>query len=207
MDSDSCTAAKEHLCQNIAGQSCSTSTMDNAKGKVSAACTAASAIAYFPWVEQACAARTLDCAALPKFTTPGDTSCAPPVDFNYAGTATADGRAAQLALTIKGSTVTGTLHADPVCQGSTRLTRTDLAITATLSGKWEGEGSAIQGSWTGGDYDCDGKLMSGYPTSGSITISLYANKVSLTRIAGGWQYVFAASGKTAATPTCGADGG
>lgn len=206
VDTDACLGAKQHLCENIAGQGCSTSTMDNAKAKVTAACTPASATGFFPWVEQACSAGALKCAALPKFTTPGDSSCASPVDFHYVGTATADGRSAQLDLTVKSSAVTGTLHADPVCQSGVHLTRTDFTFTGTLSGVWEAEGSAIQGSWTGGDYDCDGKLMSGYPTSGSVTISLFANKLSLKRIAGGWNYSFAATGKTAPS-SCAADGG
>lgn len=204
VDSDDCMAAKKHLCDNIAGQACSTSTMDNAKNKVSGACSAASAVAYFPWVEQACSARTLNCAALPRFTTAG-ASCTTSTDFHYSGTATADGRSATLDLTVKGTAVTGTLHAEPVCQPNVHLTRTDLTFTGTLAGVWEGEGSLIQGDWTGGDYDCDGKLVSGYPTSGSISISQFNGKLSLKRVTGGWEYSFTTIGKT--VPGCSADAG
>ena len=192
LDTADCIAAKEHLCQNIAGQNCSTSTMGNAMAKVTAACTAASAT-------------TLNCAALPQFTTVTDVSCAKPEVFSYSGTATADGRTAQLSLTITGTRVSGTLHADPVCTTGTHLTRTDFTFTGTLSGRWEGEGSAIAGTWNGGDYDCAAVLMSGYPTSGSVTISLAGIKVSLQRVVGGWQYRFATTGRTI-VPTC-ADGG
>lgn len=201
-DDDACMAAKQHLCDNITGQGCSTSTMGNAKAKVSAACSAASTTAFFPWIESACAAKTMNCAALPKYTTPGTQSCAQAQDFHYSGTATADGRSASLDLTLKGTTVKGTLHADPVCQPSIHLTRTDFTFTATLSGKWEADGSSINGSWSGGDYDCDGKIMAGYPTAGTVSIVLSGAKVSLKRISNGWEYLFGPSGTVYVPASC-----
>jgi len=206
-DSAACTSAKQHLCQNIGGQGCSTATMGNAMAKVSTSCSSASTSAFFPWVEDACTAKTLDCNNLPKFVTPADQSCAAPQDFHYAGTATADGRAALLDLTIKGTTVTGKLHANSVCQPSIHLTSTDITFNGTVSGKWEGNGSVITGSWTGGDYDCDGKMVTSYPTSGSVTVLQSGTKISLKRISNGWDYAFGASGQVYNPPACTADGG
>ncbi len=204
-DNAACTAAKQHLCENIGGQGCSTATMGNAMAKVSAACTAASTSAYFPWVESACSAKTLDCNNLPKFVTPGDLSCAPPKDFSYSGTATADGRSATLDFTIKGTAVSGKLHANNVCQPSIHLTSTDFTFTGTLAGTWEGNGSVITGNWTGGDFDCDGKIMAGYPTAGSVTILQTGTKISLKRISNGWEYAFTTSGQVYSPPACTAD--
>ncbi len=204
-DSAACISAKQHLCQNIGGQGCSTATMGNATAKVSTACSSASTSAFFPWVENACVAKTMDCNSLPKFVTPGDQSCALPKTFSYAGTATADGRAAQLDLTFKGTTVTGKLHADNVCQPDIHLTSTDITFNATLAGTWEGNGSVIIGSWTGGDYDCDGKIVSSYPTSGMVTILQSGTKISLKRISNGWNYAFSASGQVYNPPPCSAD--
>jgi hypothetical protein len=93
--------------------------------------------------------------------------------FSYTGTADYDGQPATLTFDFSGSSVTGSLHKDGVCDGNgIRLQRVDISFNAALySGTtWESTSVLMQGPWTGGDYDCDGKLMDGYPTAGDIYV-------------------------------------
>jgi hypothetical protein len=79
----------------------------------------------------------------------------------------------------------GTLTASPVCSTNIHLNRTDVSFSGALSGTWESTSGFITASWTGGDYACDGTHLTavdGYPTSGSLTISMTGTVVSLQRI-------------------------
>jgi hypothetical protein len=123
------------------------------------------------------------------------------MSFSYGGTATADGRAAQLSFTISGNAVTdGKLYASAVCEPSRHLNSTNVAFVGTLSGSWESPGGTINASWTGGDYACDGTHLTpdmGYPQSGTLTISMVGTKVRLQRIISAAEpYEFSASGRT-----------
>lgn len=198
---DPCDAAKQHLCEKLPGQGCSTATMDNAVTRLRDECGADEASAYIAQAEPACRAGTLVCSS---------SGCGPTTKLTYTGTAEADGRTARLELTLDGTSVTGRLEADPVCSGSVRLTRTEIFIrSATLvGGAWEAEGSSISGSWDGADYDCAGAKMPDYPTSGNVTISVSGGKVSLQRISGAGRYVFDGQGlKHTPNSSCGSDAG
>ncbi|MBN2573586.1 MAG: hypothetical protein JXP73_03400, partial [Deltaproteobacteria bacterium] len=197
---DSCVAAKQHMCERIPDMGCSALFMDNAQAKIASACGQAELEAYIPVVENACSASQaagfpMDCSAIAAKTyatvTATDasgacTTTAPPKKFTYAGTATADGRTATLEFTLSGSSVVdGKLHADPVCATNIRLNRTDVTFAGTLSGTWESPTGSIIASWTGGDFSCDGTALTpamGYPTSGTLTITMVGGIVQLQRI-------------------------
>ncbi len=221
---DSCVAAKQHMCERIPDMGCSAGFMDSAQEKIANACGQAELAAYVPALQNACSASQaagvpMDCPAIAgkTYATPGDasvvcTSTAPPQKFTYAGTATADGRAATLEFTVSGSAVVaGKLHADPVCATSIHLNRTDVDFTGTLSGTWESATGSIIASWTGGDFACDGTALTaamGYPTSGTLTITMVGNIVQLQRIISNAEpYQFPASGQVyvAEVPTTCAD--
>lgn len=119
------------------------------------------------------------------------------------GLAEADGRDAYLELTIGGRQVSGKMVANGVCKENIRLPKTSLTFKGNLSGNsWEDLKSQIIGSWTGGDYGCDGKLMIGYPTKGSLRIKILpgnsldkAGSVYLTRITSStYGYLFKSRG-------------
>jgi hypothetical protein len=127
------------------------------------------------------------------------------MSFSYSGTATADGRPAQLSFTIAGTSVTaGTLYATGTCATSIRLTTTNVSFTGVLSGSWESPSGSISATWTGGDSVCGTQLtaVDGYPTSGSLTISMVGSKVQLQRIISAAEpYEFSPSGVTYTPPS------
>jgi hypothetical protein len=221
---DECAAAKKHMCDNITGQMCMTSTMDNAKTKVEAACGKEEALRYYDYVETKCADKVFrsapfDCDAISTASTTGSNldKGVPRIDvrvcgtrtMGYSGKCTADGRSAELQLvfsaTAGGVTVSGTLRAAGVCGSGIQLQRTDISFTGTLSGTWESAGATINASWKGGDYACDGKLLTGseWPTSGSLTISIAGNQVTLQRIISKAEpYTFSTSGQVFTPSDC-----
>jgi hypothetical protein len=84
----------------------------------------------------------------------------------------------------------GEMEADPICETNIRLQRTSIVFTGTISnGPW-GEGALIMGTWTGGDYACDGTLMPGYPTTGLVTITYSDGVIVLDRNVGPCRYFF-----------------
>ncbi|PIE64133.1 MAG: hypothetical protein CSA26_09725 [Desulfobacterales bacterium] len=123
--------------------------------------------------------------------------------FRYGGICEADGRKAnlQFRITPDNKVVDGKLFADGVCKLRSREVDTRITFQGILSqGKWESDGAIITGSWTGGDYGCNGGKMEGpnWPDSGGITITFQSNgwgeySVRLSRVGG---YVFEAAGKT-----------
>ena len=221
---DACVAAKQHMCENIPGQNCYAAFMDNAQKKIVDACGQSELDAYIPAVQNACNASTssgvaMDCGAIagktyagtPSGTGPqsdaggGTCDASAPMSFSYSGTATADGRAAQLSFTISGTSVTaGTLYASGTCSNNIRLTTTNVSFTGFLSGSWESPSGSISASWTGGDSVCGTQLTSvdGYPTSGSLTIGMVGGKVQLQRIITSAEpYEFSASGAKYTPPS------
>ena len=123
------------------------------------------------------------------------------MDFGYSGVATYDGQPATMDLVITGTAVTGTLFKVGVCEPNIRLTSTNLVLTGTLTGVWEGTGT-IAGTWTGGDSVCGNQLTiaDGYPQTGTFTITKQGNTVKLLRtgtapLPSGWTYDFGATGK------------
>jgi hypothetical protein len=122
--------------------------------------------------------------------------------FNYdRGVATYDGQPATMTLVISGTVVTGTLNKKGVCESNIRLTDTNLALTGTLTGVWEGNG-IINGTWTGGDSICGQQLTitHGYPANGTFTITKQGNTVKLLRtgappLPSGFTYNFGETGK------------
>ena len=203
---NACDDAKAHLCAKLPEMGCSTMYMDNAVASLRQSCGTSEAQRYIGYAEGACRSKTLVCGQegprLDSGTPPG--GCGPYGKVvEYAGTAEADGRSARLKLTFTNARVDGELTADPVCSGSVRLTRTQLSFTAaTLTGSWESPTGMITGLWQGGDYDCDGKLMSGYPTSGSVTITISGGMVYLQRVAGAGKYAFPAKNVLYAPVPC-----
>lgn len=120
--------------------------------------------------------------------------------FGYTGVATYDNQPATMNLVITGTTVTGTLTKPGICESNIRLTNTNLALTGTLTGGWEGTGT-ITGTWTGGDTVCGNQLTiaDGYPVAGTFTITTQGNTVRLLRtgaapLPSGWTYDFGATG-------------
>ncbi len=146
--------------------------------------------------------------------TGGDTDASTPttgcdpgtMKFDYTGTADYDGQPSTMTLNFAGNAVTGTLHKDGVCSGNNiRLQRVDVTLNAVFAGStWESDGAVLQGTWAGGDFDCDGKLMDGYPQAGAITITVTGNQVTVNRNVQGMSYTFGRTNKTY-TPTCTAD--
>jgi len=195
---DACVAAKNHMCSKITDMSCSAAWMDNAQANIVSACGQAELAAYIPVVQNACSAAVssgvaMNCGDIagksyagPQSDAGGGTCDAgAPMSFSYSGTATADGRAAQLSFNISGTAVTGgMLYATGVCANNIRLTTTNVAFTGVLSGSWESATGVISATWTGGDSVCGTQLtaVDGYPTSGSLTISMASSKVQLQRI-------------------------
>lgn len=216
---DGCKAAKEHMCSKIYGMNCYAAFMDNAQQKIIAACGQAELDAYIPVVQAACMSQgtAMNCGEIAGKTYAGPSSDAggtcdagAPMKFSYSGTATADSRSAELEFTVAGTAITGgRLTASPVCAPSVHLNRTDVSFTGTLSGTWESASGVITASWTGGDYACDGTLLTpadGYPTSGSLTIRMAGNVVSLQRIISKAEpYQFSPTNQTytPAAATCG----
>ena len=133
-----------------------------------------------------------------------------PVQFDYAaGMAEADGRDAELHLVIDGSDVKGKMTAHSVCKTGIRLPKTDISITGTIDGLWEDKDSIISAKWKGGDYGCDGGLMTERPQEGRLTIRMRPNQdpskpdyaVFLKRDVGSsYGYVFKPLGKTNTPP-------
>jgi hypothetical protein len=220
---DSCVSAKKHMCEKIPDMNCYAAFMDTAQQKIVDACGQAELDAYIPAVQNACSASqssgvAMDCGAIAGKTYAGPQSDAgggtcdagAPMTFSYSGTSTADGRAAQLSFTVSGTAVTaGSLYATAVCTSNFHLNSTNVAFTGTLSGGWEAPSGVINASWTGGDYACDGTQLTpdmGYPTSGSLTISMAGSKVRLQRIISNAEpYEFSPTGRTYTPPsaTCG----
>ena len=215
-DSD-CVAAKKHMCERIPDMNCYAAFMDTAQQKIVNACGQAELDAYIPVVQQACQSSqttgvpmSCDAIASPTYAVASDgggSTCdaGAPMQFSYSGAATADGRSATLEFTLSGSSVTnGKLHADSVCSTTVHLNRTDLTFSGTLAGTWESATGTITASWSGGDFACDGTQLTpadGYPTSGSLTISLSGTSVILQRaISGALPYEFAASGHVYVPP-------
>ncbi len=215
---DACVAAKQHMCDNIPGQNCDAAYMGNAQQKIIDACGQAELDAYIPAVQNACSAATssgvaMDCSGIagktyagPQADAGGGTcDASAPMSFSYSGTATADGRAAQLSFGISGTAVTGgMLYATGVCATSIRLTTTNVSFTGVLSGSWESPSGSISAAWTGGDSVCGTQLTSvdGYPTSGSLTISMVGSKVQLQRIISAAEpYEFSPSGAKYTPPS------
>jgi len=214
-DDEACVSAKKHMCDKIPDMGCSAAYMDTAQQKIIDACGQAELGAFVPAVQNACSSAELanvpmDCSTISAFeyAAPGTggTCDGEPMSFSYSGTATADGRSAQLSFTLRGTAVTeGSLYATAVCTSSIHLNSTNVAFTGTLSGSWESPTGSISGSWNGGDYACDGTYLSpdmGYPRSGSLIISMVGGKVQLVRISGKLPYEFSPSGRTYTPPSC-----
>lgn len=222
---DACESAKKHMCDKIPGMNCYAAFMDNAQAKIVSACGQAELDAYIPAVQNACSASKtsgvpMNCGEISGKTYAGSSGGAgggggsgggtcdagAPMTFSYSGTATADGRPAQLAFTLNGNAVTaGTLTASGVCDTNFHLNSTRVDFTGTLSGSWESIGGVINASWTGGDYACDGTHLTpdmGYPTSGSLVISMSGGKVKLQRIISNAEpYEFSSNGRTYTPPS------
>jgi hypothetical protein len=215
---DACVAAKEHMCSKIPDMNCYAAFMDTAQQRIIDACGQAELDAYIPVVQNACSAAQssgtpMNCGDIAGRKYAGPTSdaggaCdAGSMSFSYSGTATADGRPAQLAFTVSGTAVAGTLYATGTCGTNIRLTTTNLSFAGALSGSWESTSGFINASWTGGDSVCGTQLTAadGYPTSGSLTISMSAGKVQLQRIISAAEpYEFSPSGALYTPPatTC-----
>jgi hypothetical protein len=206
-DDDACVAAKEHMCDKIPDMGCSAVNMDSAAQKISDACGQAELAAYVPVVQTACSAAkssgvVMDCSSIAgnSYADPGTgggtCDAGAPMSFSYSGTATADGRAAQLSFTLSGTTVTGgKLYASAVCLSNIHLNSTNVSFGGILIGSWESPGGSINATWTGGDYACDGTHLTpdmGYPTSGSLTIRMISNAEP---------YEFSPSGRTYSPPS------
>jgi hypothetical protein len=203
---------------------CDATYMGDAQQKIVSACGQAELSAYIPVLEAACSAAQIsgqpmscDAIAGKKYAAPaadaggGTCDAGAPKLFSYSGTATADGRSARMSFSVAGTAVTGgTLHADSVCSTNIHLNSTDVTFTGTLSGTWESPNGSIYATWAGGDYACDGTLLTpveGYPTSGSLTISMLGSVVQLQRIISGAEpYQFAATNQQYTPPsaTCSA---
>jgi len=213
-----CVAAKKHMCERIPDMNCYAAFMDSAQQKIVDACGQAELDAYIPVVQQACqdsqttgVPMSCDAVAGPTYTAVSDgggLTCdgGAPMQFSYSGAATADGRPSTLEFTVSGNSVmNGKLHADSVCSTTVHLNRTDLTFSGTLAGTWESATGTITASWSGGDFACDGTQLTpaaGYPTSGSLTITLSGTSVVLQRtISGALPYEFAASGHVYVPPT------
>jgi hypothetical protein len=222
--SSECVAAKKHMCEKIPDMNCWAAFMDNAQKKIADACGEAELEAYIPAVQNECSAnRTgMNCDKIAGKTyatssnnadddggaNDGGPSCDAGIHmkFSYSGTATADGRSAQLDFSISGTAVTGgRLQASAVCSSSIHLPRTDVNFTGTLSGTWESASGSIAASWTGGDYSCEGTQLTaadGYPTSGTLTIKMVSGKVQLQRnISKAEPYEFTAANRTYKPPS------
>ena len=214
---DACVSAKEHMCSKITDMNCYAAFMDTAQQRIVDACGQAELDAYIPAVQDACSAAvasgtTMNCGAIagksyagPQSDAGGTCDAGAPMTFSYGGTATADGRPAQLSFTISGTAVTaGTLYASGTCGTNIRLTTTNVAFTGVLSGSWESAAGVITATWTGGDSVCGTQLtaVDGYPTSGSLTISMVGGKVQLQRIISAAEpYEFTASGAKYTPPS------
>jgi hypothetical protein len=215
---DACVSAKNHMCGKITDMGCSAWLMDTAQQRIVDACGQAELDAYIPAVQNACSAAVssgvpMNCGDISGKTYAGPQSDAgggtcdagPPMSFSYSGTATADGRSAQLSFNISGTTVTGgTLYANGTCGASIRLTTTNVAFTGVLSGSWESATGVISANWTGGDSVCGTQLtaVDGYPTSGSLTISMVGGRVQLQRIISAAEpYDFGPSGQKYTPPS------
>jgi hypothetical protein len=221
---DACVSAKQHMCDKIPSMNCYAAFMDTAQQRIVDACGQAELDAYIPAVQNACSASAssgapMDCSAIagksyagPQSDAGGGTCDAgAPMSFSYSGTATADGRSAQLSFTITGTTVTtGSLYASSVCSSNFHLNSTNVVFSGTLSGSWESPSGVITASWGGGDYSCEGTQLTpdmGYPTSGSLTIGMVGGKVQLQRIISKAEpYEFSSTGRTYTPPsaTCSA---
>jgi hypothetical protein len=217
---DACVAAKEHMCSKIPDMNCYAAFMDTAQQKIVDACGQAELDAYIPAVQNACSAAqasgtAMSCGDLAGKTYAGPTSDAGGVcdagsmSFSYSGTATADGRPAQLSFTVSGTAVAGTLYASGTCATNIRLTTTNLSFTGVLAGSWESATGFITASWTGGDSVCGTQLtaVDGYPVSGTLTIGMSGGKVQLQRIITAAEpYEFSPSGAIYTPPavSCGA---
>lgn len=205
---DDCVSAKKHMCENIPDMGCSALFMDNAQQKIVDACGQAELSAYIPAVQAACDASqasgvpmSCDAIAGKSYAGPqsggGGCGTGAPMTFGYSGIATADGRAAQLTFSISGTTVTGTLYATGTCATNIRLTTTNIAFSGVLSGPWESASGSISATWSGGDSVCGTQLteVDGYPTSGSLVISMVGSRVQLQRLIGNAEpYEFAPTG-------------
>lgn len=221
-----CVAAKKHMCERIPDMNCYAAFMDTAQQKIVDACGQAELVAYIPVVQQACqnslntgVPMSCDAIAGPTYAAAADgggltCDAGAPMQFSYSGAATADGRSATLEFTLSGNTVTnGKLHAASVCSTTVHLNRTDQTFSETLAGTWESATGTITASWSGGDFACDGTQLTatdGYPTSGSLTITLSGTSVVLQRtISGALPYEFAATGHVYVPPVqtaCAASG-
>jgi hypothetical protein len=222
-ESDECVAAKKHMCDKIPDMNCYAAFMDNAQAKIVNACGQAELDAYIPAVQAACSAnRTdMDCDAVagkkyadsdPDAGAGAQCDGGVAMKFSYSGTATADGRSAELEFSLSGTAVTGgRLQATAVCGSNIQLPRTDVSFTGSLSGTWESATGSIAATWTGGESSCDGTKLTaaaGYPTSGSLTIKMVGGKVQLLRaISDALPYEFTATNKTYAPSTTCADAG
>jgi hypothetical protein len=222
-ESDECVAAKKHMCDKIPDMNCYAAFMDNAQTKIADACGQAELEAYIPAVQSECSAsRTgMDCDVIAgkKYSdttadTDGGSKCdaGTPMKFTYpSGNATADGRSAQMEFYLSGTTVTGgSLKASAVCGTSIQLPRTEISFTGSVSGIWESATGSVVASWTGGEYACDGTKLtaaSGYPTEGTLTITMVGGKVRVQRnINNAYPYEFTAINQmyTPSPTTCAA---
>ncbi|MBN1234552.1 MAG: hypothetical protein JW999_00705 [Methanotrichaceae archaeon] len=116
----------------------------------------------------------------------------------YQGYTEYDGRPATLNLIFSGSSVTGKLHVNPVCESNVHLTGVDLNLVGTATGPWENKSTSITGTWIGGDLNpCSGETIkndASYPNAGSFTISIVSHNgrdaIRMVRMPTGYGYVF-----------------
>ncbi len=197
--SAACKEAYDHLCSKAPAMSCQIDQMTNATDKVNSAC-GASAGKFIADATKACQAGE-PCPSVDGGSPSLPAPCrhGPSKTFDYTGSLDVDGRTAQLTLTFTGRAVTGKLVGGPVCQQNMQLPKTDIDFQGALLGTWL-EGGTISGTWTGGDYDCSGGVMVGYPKSGRVSLTSKDGKISLSRNVGGGHWGF--SGGTVYEPVC-----
>jgi len=120
----------------------------------------------------------------------------------YQGYTEYDDRPAILTLIFSGSSVTGKLHVNPVCESYVHLTGVDINLAGTATGPWESKSTSIKGTWNGGDLDpCSGGTIKNdisYPNAGDFKISIVPRNgkdaIRLVRMPTGYGYVFETKG-------------
>ena len=120
----------------------------------------------------------------------------------YQGYTEYDDRPATLTLIFSGSSVTGKLHVNPVCESNVHLTGVDINLVGTATGPWESKSTSITGTWNGGDLDpCSGGTIKNdisYPNAGDFKISIVPHNgkdaIRLVRMPTGYGYVFETKG-------------
>lgn len=126
----------------------------------------------------------------------------------YFGQAAADGRKARITLVFRGSTVTGDIRIDSVCEPNVHLAGATLTFRGTLSGDWESKAARIVGDWDGTEQVCGSETRNHGTLEFFLKEDGYFDPVLHLRITGergryGWN--FAPAGRVVVpAPTAGA---